>query len=62
MNKKTKNCLKRFAAATLILFTVSGVVPFQPIIQDFNIAVTASAAVVDSGSINSNIRLPRKLI
>ena len=44
MKQKHKRCLKRVAAAALVMLMVSGTVPFQPIAEVFDTAITASAA------------------
>lgn len=44
MSKKSRGHLKRVIAAALILVTVSGYVPMQPIAEVFSPAITASAA------------------
>ena len=46
MKKEHKRCLKRIAAAALVMLMVSGSVPFQPIAEVFDTAIVASA---DSG-------------
>ena len=44
MKKEHKRCLKRIVAAALVMLMMSGTVPFQPIAEVFDTAITASAA------------------
>ena len=48
MKQEHKHCLKRVAAAALVMLMVSGTVPFQPIAEVFDTAITASAAEITS--------------
>ena len=54
MKKEHKRCLKRIAAAALVMLMVSGTVPFQPIAEVFDTAITASAAEITSSGIFGN--------
>ena len=45
MKKEHKHCLRRIIAASLVMLMASGTVPYQPITQVFNSAITASAQV-----------------
>ncbi|MBQ1659724.1 MAG: hypothetical protein II059_07740, partial [Clostridia bacterium] len=48
MKQKHKRCLKRVAAAALVMLMVSGTMPFQPIAEVFDTAIVASADSVES--------------
>ena len=54
MKKEHKRCLKRIAAAALVMLMVSGTVPFQPIAEVFDTAITASAAEITSSGTFGN--------
>ena len=57
MKKEHSRCLKRIVAAALVLLTVSGAVPVQPIAQTFSTAITASAAeITDSGEFDNGVK------
>ena len=48
MKQEHKHCLKRVAAAALVMLMVSGTVPYQPIAEVFDTAIVASADSVES--------------
>ena len=63
MKKVHKQCMKRAAAAALVMLTVSGMMPMQPIAEFFDTAVKASAETnqyTENGCTYTFMKLPER--
>ena len=58
MKQEHKHCLKRVAAAALVMLMVSGTVPFQPIAEVFDTAIVASAEEINYTDWTDSTKLP----